>query len=304
MQEVVMLPRINVAGSSWVWLARGIALAGLLVMGCLRQDSGRGALQGQPKKSVGVLLREAVNGVRAYHDLSPIDLEEVPVIVPRGHQTLPAVSAIPEASPYAVKTDLFYVLDRKQMPSLIHWIAVAKDGSRAFVLGECARPEDITAFLAYEGKASRGYFRPSEALAFMDFWASCLPVGYDFEAIVLMSMDDLRRLYLLSGHPPDRAERLCVQMRKAMQEAGVSDVTPRVYELDGFRHYEMRFFAADTVVNVLYETTVRFCASSYPGDSPEIEAFSVRAIGEHPTPLERLKQKQREVDIDQEQVGE
>lgn len=299
-----MLARMSAARTSWVWLAGGIALVGLLVMGCVAQDSGRGTLHGQSKKSVGVLLEETVNRVRTYQQLPAVDLAKVPVIVPRGHQTLPVVSATLQESPYAVKTDLFYVLDRNQDPFLIYWIAVAEDRSTAFVLGECAPPQDITAFLAYEGKASRGYFRPSEALAFMHFWASCLPVGYDFEASVLKSMDDLRALYLLSGHPPDRAEKLCEQMRKAMEEAGVSDVTPRVYELDGFRHYEMRFFAAGAIRDVLYETVIKFRASSYPGEPPEVEAFSVRAIGEHPTPLERLKEKRREAQADHERSTE
>ncbi len=281
-----------------------VALVGVMT-GCISHDAGDSAALGHPGASLGVLLKDAVDRARVHQGLDRIDMAEIPVKVARGHARLSSAYALPDVSPYTEKTDLFYVFDRNEFPGLIHWVAVAKDRSRAFVLGECAPPQEVTAFLAYEGKASRGYFRPSEALEFMRFWAHCLPIGYDFEANVVTCPDDIRALYLLSGYQLENAEKYCARMLRAMEKDGVRDLTPRILLVAPYpRHFEMRFYALDARLDELHETVIKFRAVSYVGKAPEIEAFSVRTIGQHPSPLERLKQKQRKGERDQEQTDE
>ncbi len=264
----------------------GLVLAGLCCVSTAWNGNAQNARQ---SKSLGVLLVDGVNKAREFHNLPPTERREVTILNRCSYKKPPELFGHAVKASYPRKTGLYDVFDGEFV--LKYWIAIAKDRSCFFVLGDSATPEDITAFLAYEGKASSGVFTVREALEFMEFWAACL-AGPD-EAYLVKSVEDLRRVFLLSGYTPERVADFMNELEKAMERKKIKELYPHQYEISPFVGHEMRFYVADTFACWrLYEVVIVY-ETSEDDSPPRIKTLSVRTIAGRRSATERFRQERR-----------
>lgn len=198
--------------------------------GCVSPPSGdivRPASEEQ--RALGSALRDAVNEARALHGLPRTD-QDVRLYGPDEFPRTGRLFGHRLQTTYSTRTELYVVADWS--PGLDYWVALTKDRSRYFLLGETGTPEGLTAFLEYEGKVPHAGFNERDAVEFMEFLATCASYEQG-EMHVVWSFEHLRRLLRLergNSIPADADESL-QEIRAAVEATGVDDIAPFQQEI-------------------------------------------------------------------------